>query len=106
MCYNTRMTDDQKPAPPPRPGDLQVWFIPRIPGKIFERRVASASEARAVLDALALYTLFLEDEAGLMGDHANAGGVSAWETDGEGGFAWYDVEVDDLDVAEPTGARP
>ena len=83
----------------PKPGDLRVWWIPQVPGRSFEVLVASIVEARLLLDTLAFYDEFqlVHD---IKPDYCNAGGLTVWEPDGEGGFGWfdwYDSEGDDID---------
>lgn len=39
----------------PKHGDLRVWWIPQIPGKMFQVPVANVLEARLLYDTLAAY---------------------------------------------------
>jgi hypothetical protein len=78
------------------PGDLQVWWIPQIPGKSFLVDVKDISEAVKLLDVLAQYDLW-QLEHNIKPDYCNAGGLNRYsdDIDGEGtpGWeSWYDEE--------------
>jgi hypothetical protein len=80
----------------PQDGDLRVWWIPQVPGKPFTVPVATIAEGRKICDVLADYDLF-QFRHRVKGDYANAGGLSRYEADGDGGFDWYDVDPDEED---------
>ena len=63
-------------------GDLEMWFIPDIPGKEFRWKVDSGAEAEKLIEVLAAYNRYLH-RRGLMDDYeADASGVEIFE-DGE-----------------------
>lgn len=63
-------------------GDLEMWFIPDIPGKEFRWKVESGAEAEKLVEVLAAYNRYLH-RRGLMDDYeADASGVEIFE-DGE-----------------------
>jgi len=82
--------------PTPKEGDLQVWWIPQVPGKPFQVRVQTPAEAKKLLETLAMYDLFQLAER-VKGDYANAGGLSVFE-DGEW-VDWYDEDGQSIDEA-------
>ena len=75
----------------PRSGDIRVWFIPVVPGKPFLAKVESFTEGKKLLDVLASFSLF-EYENRIKPDYADAGGIERYETDGDGGYDWYEME--------------
>lgn len=78
--------------PPPRLGDFQIWWIPRIPGKPFTKRVSTPEEGKLLLDVLAEYDLFLLENR-LREDFAVVGGLSVYEDNGNPEDpSWYDYE--------------
>lgn len=79
-------------------GDLKVWYIPQIPMPAFEVEVPDLATARIVHDALIGLSLF-EFENRVKPDYSDAGGIVRWESDGEGGFAWFDVDESEWEVA-------
>jgi hypothetical protein len=83
----------------PKHEDLQVWWIPQVPGKPFTVSVANLIEARLLLDALAEYDLFQLDN-NIKPDYANAGGLTVFDekdkTAGPDG-SWVDWSDDDGD---------
>jgi len=88
-CYRSK-----KPAP--LEGDLEVWWIPQIPGEAFRWPVPDLVAASLMLDALASYDDF-QLAQGVKGDYCNAGGLSVFR-DGEW-EDWYDEETgDDFDA--------
>lgn len=58
-------------------GEYVAWFQPalEVTDKAFEVDAASLKEAAQALDLLASYTLWLADEAKVLKDHSNGGGV-------------------------------
>lgn len=83
----------------PTEGDLQVWYVPQIPMKPFEVSVPDLPTARLVLDALCEFSAY-EYENRVKPDYADAGGIARWESDGEGGYGWFDVDDDELEEGE------
>ncbi len=84
-------------------GDLQVWWIPQVPGKPFMVPVESTGQAALVLDTLARYDAF-QFENRIKPDYCNAGGLSVYE--GDEWTDWYDENgwsIDDL-MKHPTQA--
>lgn len=81
----------------PKPGDLRVWHIPQIPMKAFHVPVESVAEGVKLLDVLADYDLF-QYENRIKPDYSNANGIERWDEDGEDGYDWFEVDLDD----EPT----
>ena len=71
-------------------GDLQVWHMPQVPGKIFTVDVSSVEEGVKVMRVLADYDLF-QMENNVKPDYCNAQGLSRWcEDNGEGVPDWDD----------------
>jgi hypothetical protein len=82
-------------------GDLQVWWIPQVPGKPFTVTSSSLAEAGKILDVLADYDSF-QFENLIKPDYCNAGGLQVWcadDGDGKPGWKdWHDDETgDDFD---------
>jgi hypothetical protein len=73
--------------PPPKTGDLVVWWIPQVPGEAFRWRVENLEQARNVLRLLAAYDDF-EFAAHVKGDYCNAGGLMVFDDEGD----WVDWE--------------
>lgn len=86
-----------------KPGDLRVWWIPQVPGKPFEARVASVAEGVKIMDVLARYDAF-QFENNIKPDYCNVGGINRWcedNGDGEPGWEdWYDEETGEDDPAK------
>lgn len=75
---------------PPKLNDLRVWWNPQIGQcKAFHVPVKTPEEAALLLTALADYDLF-QLANNIKPDYANAGGLNRYETDGEGGFDWFE----------------
>ncbi len=85
------MTDNEQT---PAYGDLRIWYVPQAPMDSYTQPVDSIEEGFKILDAIYQVALF-EFENRLKPDYSNAGGVSRYETNGEGGFDWYDVDEDE-----------
>jgi hypothetical protein len=81
----------------PTKGDLQVWWIPQIPGKAFCVAVESPKEAKKLLGILADYDDF-QLKHRIKPDYSNTGGLQ--EYDGEEWTDWYDENGDDIDQTE------
>ena len=76
-------------------GDLQVWWIPQVPGKMFTVEVTTLAEACKLCDVLADYDAF-QYRHNIKPDYCNAGGLRRWCSDDGTGIAgwedWYDDE--------------
>ena len=72
-------------------GDLQVWWIPQVPGEPFYVSVMDLAQAVLISDALSDYDAF-QFENRIKPDYCNAGGLETFE-DGE----WVDWHSDDGD---------
>jgi hypothetical protein len=78
-------------------GDLQVWWIPQIPGEMFTVPVATVEEGAKLLRVLAEYDLF-QLRHRIKPDYANVGGLRRWCEEGDW-EDWDDPETgDDLDA--------
>lgn len=78
----------------PTEGDLRVWHIPQVPMPAFYVSVSTVDEGFHLCNVLADYDDF-QRRHNVKPDYCNANGVQRFETDGEGGFDWYDVDLDD-----------
>lgn len=78
-------------------GQLQVWWIPQVPGKPFTVDIANISEAKLLLKALANYDIF-QFENRIKPDYCNAGGLRKW--DGNDWEDWSDDDGNDIDETE------
>jgi hypothetical protein len=81
----------------PKEGTLRVWWIPQVPMEAFHFPVASAHEAKLILDTLANYDLF-QLEHRIKPDFSNAGGLEVFQ-DGEW-MEWEDENGSDIDEFE------
>lgn len=72
-----------------KPSDLQVWWIPQVPGKAFNVDVSSVEDAVKLMSVLADYDLF-QFKNKIKPDYCNAGGLNIYESDsdGEGNPGW------------------
>jgi hypothetical protein len=77
----------------PKPGDLQVWWIPQLPMKAFRRRVSDLQQAKFLLGTLADYDLF-QLENNIKPDYCNVGGLEVF--DGAEWNDWCNEECDDF----------
>lgn len=75
-------------------GDLRVWHVPQVPGNPYFVKVESFAEAEKVLDVLAYYDIF-QFENRIKPDFSNAQGVERYEEDGEGGYEWYEIDLEE-----------
>jgi hypothetical protein len=75
-------------------GDLQIWWIPQVPGKPFTVPVASVAEAKKLLDVLAEYDIF-QFRNRIKTDYCNAGGLSVY--DGGEWTDWCDEDGNSID---------
>ena len=73
----------------PQEGDLMVWWIPQVPGRLFRVAVASRVEGQRLLRVLAAYDLFQLAQR-VKPDFCNAGGLCIFE-DGD----WCDVDEEE-----------
>ena len=81
-------------------GDLQVWWIPQIPGDPFTVSVSTVEMAAKLLTVLAEYDAF-QYAQGVKPDYCNAGGLCVWE-DGE----WCDWQDEETGEDDPCDAYP
>lgn len=84
-------------------GDLMVWYIPQVPGEAFERFIPHhpGDDQKELSFALILQDVMLglsafEFEHRIKPDYSDAAGIARWETDGETGYAWYEVDESEL----------
>ena len=70
-------------------GDLQVWWIPQVPGIPFEVDVSSVEEGVRIMDVLADYDAF-QYANNIKPDYCNAGGLRMWTEDRFGQGDWED----------------
>jgi len=84
-----------KKFPTPKKDDLQVWWIPQIPGPPFEWRAADLAQAALLMDALAAYDDFQFSQR-IKGDYSNMSGLQIF--DGAEWIDWEDDECDDFDA--------
>lgn len=89
------MTLNFDPAANPQEGDLRVWYAPQIPMPAFTVGVPDFKTGLEILDVLGLFSMY-EFENRVKADYADAGGISRWESDGEGGFDWCDVDESEM----------
>ena len=75
-------------------GQLQVWWIPQVPGKPFMVPVKDTEQAILLLTAPADYDKF-QYENRIKPDYCNAGGLSVFE-DGEW-TDWYNEDGQSID---------
>lgn len=73
---------------------LKVWWIPQVPGSLFEVEVSSVEEGVKLMSILARYDLF-QFEHGIKPDYSNVGGLLMLE-DGEW-VDWCDYETEEDD---------
>jgi hypothetical protein len=80
----------------PKHGDLRIWWIPQVPMISFYHPVSTISEAKNILDLLALYDAF-QYKNRIKPDYCNAGGLQIYEadTDGDGNPGWIDWHNED-----------
>jgi hypothetical protein len=88
----------------PSEGDIRVWYIPQVPMSAYEVDVPSRklSEAVRIQDAIIGLSIF-EYKNRVKPDYADAAGIVRYESDGEGGFEWY--ELDEEEIAELIAAE-
>lgn len=91
----------------PKAGDLQVWWIPQVPGEPFLVPVKNIRESKLVLDALARYDTF-QLEQNIKGDFSNAGGLNVYSLDIDGDKTpgwetWYNEDGDGIDEVDDDG---
>ena len=81
-------------------GDLEVWWIPQVPGKQFRVPVNDTDQAILLLDTLARYDTF-QFENNIKPDYCNQGGLVVANDIGEGDglewFDWYNEDGQDID---------
>lgn len=82
-------------------GDLQVWWIPQVPGKPFEVEVDSVEMGAKIMDVLADYDDF-QFKNRIKPDYANAGGLRRWcEDNGDGVPGWEDWYDEETGMDDP-----
>ena len=72
--------------------ELQVWWMPQVPGKAFEYAVGTIETAETLTDALARYDLF-QLHNNIKPDYCNAGGIQWRHPEGTDG-KWWDLDPD------------
>lgn len=87
-------------ATAPREGDIKIYYYPQI-GKApaYEVVVPDFAAAVSTLNAVIGLSIF-EFKHRLKPDYTDAAGIVRYESDGEGGYAWFEI---DEDVLEPLG---
>lgn len=82
----------------PTEGDIRVWYIPQLPMEPYIVPVPSRdlAEAIRIQDAIVGLSIF-EFEHNVKPDYSDATGIERYETNGDGGFDWYDVEEFELE---------
>jgi hypothetical protein len=83
---------------PPEPGALRMWHVAQIPCPAFQVDVSTAEEGLRLCDILADYDAH-QFEHRIKPDYANVNGVERYESDGEGGFDWFDLDPDEIEEA-------
>jgi Superinfection exclusion gene product 17 len=84
-----------KPASTPKPGDLEVWWMPQLPCEEFRWRVKSPDEALMVVNMLAAYDDF-QFAHNVKPDYANAGGLEVFNDQGEW-EDWFDEDGNEFE---------
>ena len=69
-----------------QPGDLLIWWVPKLPMKPYRRHVSCLLEAKRLLEVLAEYDDFQMDNH-VRADASNAGGLEVFDAG-----AWRDWE--------------
>lgn len=75
-------------------GALRIYYIPQIPMPAFRVEVANLATAHIVLDTIISFSVF-EFENNIKPDYSDAGGIERWESDGYGGYDWFEVNQED-----------
>ena len=91
--------DDTSTDPAPRPGDLRVWHVPQVPGPAFKVRVVSVTEGLDLVRCLCRYDEFQLEE-NIKPDFFSASGIERYEEDGEGGYDWFEVDLEEDEEEE------
>ena len=94
-------------------GDMQVWWIPQVPGEPFTVDVSTVEDGIRIMDILADYDNF-QFEQNIKPDYSNVGGIRVWsdDADGEGNAGWndwYDEETgedDPVRFVQNAGVQP
>ncbi|OZB79885.1 hypothetical protein [Microbacterium sp. 13-71-7] len=73
---------------------FRIWYVPQVPMKAFTREFDDLDAAKMVLNAVIDFSIF-EFENDVKPDYSDAAGISRWESDGDGGFDWFDLEEDE-----------
>jgi hypothetical protein len=89
----------------PQPGQLQVWWIPQVPGKPFTVNVETLMEAKLVLKTLEQYDIF-QFKQRIKPAYSNAGGLRVWSEHDKDWEDWYDEDGLDIDHTKTTHHEP
>ena len=83
-------------------GELQVWWVPQVPGKPFEVSIEDAVQGVKIMDVLANYDDF-QFKNNIKPDYCNAGGLRVWvlDSDGYGTPGWEDWYDDATGIDDP-----
>lgn len=73
------------------PERFKVWYIPQMPMPAFEVEVHDLPTAALLLNTIVDFSMF-EYTHRVKPDYADVAGISRWESDGEGGFDWFDID--------------
>lgn len=76
----------------------RVCHFPMVPGESFNVEVQSVEEAKKVMDILADYDLFLEEQR-IRGDYSNVSVLEEYSEEEQEWISWMDDEtgIDDVD---------
>lgn len=69
----------------------KVWYIPQIPMKAFEYETDSLEVAKAVEEALEMFSCF-EFQNNVKPDYSDAGGIQKWNEDDHEWWDWEDCD--------------
>jgi len=72
---------------------FKMWYIPQIPGKMFEREFDNLLDAVRALNMIIDFSRF-EFANRVKPDYADASGVVYWDSNDQ---EWYDVLYEDLE---------
>lgn len=81
----------------PNEGDLTIWYYPQV-GRLkapYEVTVPDLRTAVFTLDAVIGLSIF-EFKNRIKPDYTDAAGIARYESDGEGGFGWFEIDEDEL----------
>jgi hypothetical protein len=72
---------------------FKFWYVPQIPGAMFEREFDLLIDAVRALNIVIDFSIF-EYENRIKPDYADAAGVAYWDSNDQD---WYDVLYEDLE---------